>query len=295
METVNEYRFFVPRPVRQPMPESRHGLAPDSEGRNSGSVTAEQSGAFPVWPRRKWYLPIKHLWDWSLALVLLALTSPAIILGAVLIKLTSRGPAFYRQVRVGRDGRHFVLFKLRTMNNDAEAISGPVWCSANDSRITAVGDFLRRTHIDEFPQLWNVLRGEMSLIGPRPERPEFVAKLESEIPHYRERLRIKPGITGLAQLRLPADTGLESVRRKVVHDIFYVHHVNPFLDLALLILTAVRLMSEVFWFCVNGFILPSGEEIQHGFQRAVGRAEFQTSLESLGDSVSRAPPTLCQQ
>src|SRR5438477_13124907 len=156
------------------------------------------------------------------------------------------------------------------MNNDAEAETGPVWSTANDSRVTALGHLLRRTHIDEFPQLWNVVRGEMSLVGRRPERPEFVAKLDWEIPYYRERLKVSPGITGLAQLRLPPDATLECVRRKVVHDVYYVRHVSPFLDVKLLCLTAWRLFKELYrsaWRCL---ILPSPDEIERGFRRAVG-------------------------
>jgi lipopolysaccharide/colanic/teichoic acid biosynthesis glycosyltransferase len=289
MDTVSKRSFFVLDPIAETTSEPSSGLSLDSEGPGkSGRVRAKESDDPLVLPRWKWYLPIKYLCDASLAIFLLVLTSPIILLGVLLIKVTSRGPAFYRQVRVGRDGQVFMLFKLRTMNNDAEAISGPIWSTPNDSRITLIGHFLRQTHIDEFPQLWNVVRGEMSLVGPRPERPEFVAKLDWEIPHYRERLRIKPGITGLAQLRLPADTSIESVRCKVVHDIFYVHHLNPILDLTLLVLTAARLTSELFGFCVNSFILPSGEKIQRGFRRAVAMAEIQTPIESAPDSTISA-------
>jgi hypothetical protein len=140
--------------------------------------------------------------------------------------------------------------------------------------VTSVGKLLRSSHIDEFPQLWNVLRGQMSLVGPRPERPEFVAKLDWEVPYYRERLKVRPGITGLAQLRLEADTTLDCVRRKVEHDVYYVRHINPWLDLKLMIFTAFRLIRELnshSWRCV---VLPTTDEIGHGFHRAVGLAEF---------------------
>src|SRR5262249_9538196 len=159
--------------------------------------------------------------DFVLAAILILATSPVVLIAALLIRLTSRGPVFYRQVRLGKEGRPFRLVKLRTMRDNAESQTGPAWSSQNDSRVTPLGKLLRQTHVDEFPQLWNVLRGEMSLVGPRPERPEFVLRLERAIPFYCARMNVRPGITGLAQLRLPPDDGLESVRRKVVHDIFY--------------------------------------------------------------------------
>jgi lipopolysaccharide/colanic/teichoic acid biosynthesis glycosyltransferase len=227
-----------------------------------------------VEPRLSWYIPVKRCADLLAAAVLLVLLSPFIVLGVILVKLTSRGPAFYSQVRVGKDGQEFTLFKLRTMKHNAEAETGPVWSTARDSRVTSVGKLLRSSHIDEFPQLWNVLRGQMSLVGPRPERPEFVAKLDWEVPYYRERLKVRPGITGLAQLRLEADTTLDCVRRKVEHDVYYVRHINPWLDLKLMMFTAFRLIRELnnhSWRCV---VLPSTDEIGHGFHRAVGLAEF---------------------
>jgi|GEM_PF-3396784 len=226
-----------------------------------------------VVPRMAWYLPVKRCADLLAATVLLVVLSPFIVLGVILVKLTSRGPAFYSQVRVGKDGKEFTLYKLRSMKHNAEATTGPVWSTARDSRVTPVGKLLRNSHIDEFPQLWNVLRGEMSLVGPRPERPEFVAKLDWEVPYYSERLKVRPGITGLAQLRLPADTTLECVRRKVEHDVFYVRHINPWLDLKLLIFTGFRLLREVNRTSVRCVVLPSIDEIGEGFQRAVGLAE----------------------
>ena len=136
---------------------------------------------------------------------------------AIVVKLTSRGPAFYTQIRLGQDGRAYAIYKLRTMTHDCEKLSGPQWSKKGDCRVTAVGRLLRRSHLDELPQLWNVLRGEMSLIGPRPERPEFVPRLERSLPHYRARLHVRPGVTGLAQVQLPPDTDLGSVRRKLAY------------------------------------------------------------------------------
>src|SRR5205814_291249 len=115
-----------------------------------------------------------------------------------LVRITSRGPAFYTQTRLGLRGRTFTIYKLRSMYEYCENHSGPLWSSKDDPRVTPLGRFIRRTHIDELPQLWNILRGDMSLIGPRPERPEFLPKLETIVPRYRERLRVRPGVTGLA-------------------------------------------------------------------------------------------------
>src|SRR5207248_4660391 len=139
----------------------------------------------------------------------------------LLVKLTSPGPMLYTQTRLGRRGRPFTIYKIRTMLHDCESLTGPQWSTPGDTRITRVGRWLRRTHIDELPQLWNVLRGDMSLVGPRPERPEFIPELENAIPFYRDRLLVRPGITGLAQVQLPPDTDMDSVRRQLAHDIYY--------------------------------------------------------------------------
>src|SRR5262249_12591904 len=127
-----------------------------------------------------------------------------------------------------------------------EKLSGPQWSQRGDPRITPLGRILRQTHIDEFPQLWNVLRGDMSLVGPRPERPEFVPQLIEAIPHYGERLQVRPGVTGLAQVQLPPDTDLESVRRKVSCDLYYIQHLNLWLDLRILLCTACKMVAIPF-------------------------------------------------
>jgi lipopolysaccharide/colanic/teichoic acid biosynthesis glycosyltransferase len=178
--------------------------------------------------------------DLGLAVVLLVLTAPVMLLAMLLVKLTSRGPALYWQTRVGLGGRPFTLYKVRTMTHQCEGTSGARWSTPGDSRITAAGRFLRRTHLDELPQLWNVLRGDMSLVGPRPERPEFVPQLEQAIPHYRVRLQVRPGLTGLAQVQLPPDTDLDSVRRKLAYDIYYVQRAGLLLDLRILAGTALH-------------------------------------------------------
>lgn len=171
------------------------------------------------------------------AAALLILTAPLMLLAAVLVKLTSRGPVIYSQTRLGLHGEPFSLHKIRTMIHDCESLTGPRWCLPGDPRITPIGLFLRKTHLDELPQLWNVIRGEMSLVGPRPERPEFFPGLERALPHYRLRLLVRPGVSGLAQVQLPADTDMESVRRKLAYDIHYIRTATLWLDLRLVLCT----------------------------------------------------------
>jgi exopolysaccharide biosynthesis polyprenyl glycosylphosphotransferase len=164
----------------------------------------------------------------------LLLCLPLIPLIAFAIWLTSPGPVFYRQPRVGRNGSVFDCYKFRTMCSDAEADTGPTWAADSDPRITSVGKFLRRTRLDEIPQLWNVLKGDMSLIGPRPERPEFVQWLDNEIPYYRLRHTVRPGITGWAQIRYRYGNSIEDVKEKLRYDLFYVKNMSPGLDLLIL-------------------------------------------------------------
>jgi len=211
--------------------------------------TAEPAESILAFPQRgvsystaqKLYLPVRRILDFSLALALSIIAAPVVLVAAVLVRLTSRGPAFYTQTRTGRGGRTFTIYKLRSMVDKCESLTGPRWTIPGDPRITPVGWFLRRTHIDELPQLLNVLRGEMSLIGPRPERPEFVGELENALEGYSDRHAILPGITGLAQVQLPPDTDLESVRRKLVCDLYYVQEVSLWLDVRIMVATALHM------------------------------------------------------
>lgn len=155
------------------------------------------------------------------AVAVLALAAPVIFCLALLIKLTSKGPVFYKQVRVGKEGKDFTLYKLRSMIQNAEAATGPVLSWKGDSRVTKFGNFLRKTHLDELPQLFNMARGEMSLLGPRPERPEFVEKFRDAIPRYSLRLKTKPGITGLAQICCGYDASPEE---KLEYDLVYIRN-----------------------------------------------------------------------
>jgi lipopolysaccharide/colanic/teichoic acid biosynthesis glycosyltransferase len=191
------------------------------------------------------YLRVKVRVEWCAAVVMLVLATPLLLVLAVLVAVTSRGPVGYAQLRVGRGGRPFRMYKLRTMVHGCEASTGPVWAVPDDPRSTPVGRWLRDTHLDELPQLWNVVRGHMSLIGPRPERPEIAAEIERAIPEFRQRLRVRPGITGLAQMRLPADSDLDTVRRKLDHDLYYIEHLGPSLDARIALSTPLRLAGDI--------------------------------------------------
>lgn len=190
-----------------------------------------------------WYVSAKRSFDLLLAGVLLALAAPILLVVAALVKLTSRGPIFYSQTRLGRGGRPFTIWKVRSMVHNCERFSGVQWSQKGDPRVTAVGRFLRRSHLDELPQLWNILRGDMSLIGPRPERPEFVPQLEKAIPRYRERLLVLPGVTGLAQVHLGPDADLAGVERKLAFDLYYVQNVNFWTDLRVFLATIIHVFK----------------------------------------------------
>jgi sugar transferase (PEP-CTERM system associated) len=180
---------------------------------------------------------VKRSVDIAASLLLLALTLPLMMGVGILIKLDSRGPVLYRQQRVGRFGENFTLLKFRSMRVDAEAEGAPRWAAKRDPRVTRVGALIRSTRIDELPQLLNVLHGEMSLIGPRPERPHFVAQLSQVIPFYNERNYVKPGITGWAQVNFPYGASIEDARQKLSYDLYYVKNRGTFLDLLILLAT----------------------------------------------------------
>jgi lipopolysaccharide/colanic/teichoic acid biosynthesis glycosyltransferase len=190
------------------------------------------------------FLLIKEVLDRVLALAGLLALLPLLAVLALLIKLSSPGPVFFLQERVGKGGRVFRILKLRSMVWGAEAETGPVWAAVNDPRVTPIGRVLRATHLDEIPQLWNVLRGEMSLVGPRPERPHFVARFRDVIPGYSQRLQVKPGITGLAQVCHHYDTTPRDVRRKLAYDLLYIRRMCFFVDLAIVFLTFRRLTGK---------------------------------------------------
>jgi lipopolysaccharide/colanic/teichoic acid biosynthesis glycosyltransferase len=212
---------------------------------------------------RRWYTACKRPFDFVLSLVMLVVAAPIVAICVFLVRLTSRGPGLYSQTRVGLKGRVYMIFKIRTMYHNCEGDSGPKWSQAGDPRVTPLGRFLRRTHLDELPQLWNVLKGEMSLVGPRPERPEFIPVLARAIPRYRERLNVRPGVTGLAQVQLPPDTNLSSVRRKLVYDLHYAQNQRFWLDLRLLLATAGKVLGVPFWLTRAILCLPSGLTVEN--------------------------------
>ncbi|MGD8895471.1 MAG: TIGR03013 family PEP-CTERM/XrtA system glycosyltransferase [Acidobacteriota bacterium] len=182
---------------------------------------------------------VKRVGEAGFAALALVLAAPVMGLVALAVKLSGPGPVLYRQTRVGEGGRDFPLLKYRTMRQDAEAASGPVWAAAeNDPRITRVGKLLRKTRLDELPQLWNVLRGDMSFVGPRPERPHFVEKLRKVIPYYDERHTVRPGITGWAQVKFSYGSTLEDAEGKLEYDLFYVKHMSLLFDVAIVLETA---------------------------------------------------------
>ena len=182
----------------------------------------------------------KRIFDIVASAVLLLLTLPIIVLFAALVKLDSKGPAFFRQNRVGLFGEPFDVIKLRSMRTDAEA-GGAQFAQKDDPRVTRIGRFIRKVRIDELPQTWSVLKGEMSFVGPRPERPEFVSDLEEQLPFYAERHMVKPGITGWAQVNYPYGANLEDSRHKLEYDLYYAKNYTPFLDL-LIILQTLRVV-----------------------------------------------------
>ncbi len=179
---------------------------------------------------------VKRVFDIAASLILLLLTFPIIAIFAVLVKLDSKGPAFFRQERVGLYGETFHLIKLRSMRTDAEK-DGAKWAEENDPRVTRLGKFIRKVRIDELPQTWSVLKGEMSFVGPRPEVPKFVDELQEEIPFFGERHMVKPGITGWAQINYPYGASTEDSRKKLEYDLYYAKNYTPFLDLVILLQT----------------------------------------------------------
>jgi sugar transferase (PEP-CTERM system associated) len=180
---------------------------------------------------------IKRLFDITVSLAALILSLPVMVLAAIAIKLESPGPILYRQARLGQNGCVFILNKFRSMRHEAEKETGPVWTQQRDPRITRVGALLRRTRLDEVPQLFNVLVGHMSFIGPRPERPEFVEELQKKIPYYMERLAVKPGITGWAQVNYRYGASVEDAVEKLQYDLYYIKNLSLFLDLLILLNT----------------------------------------------------------
>ncbi len=194
-------------------------------------------------PMPLWEMGVKRMLDIVVSLIVLILGLPFIAILALIIKLDSSGPIIYKQTRVGKNGKPFTMYKLRTMYEDAESKTGPMWAQENDPRITRVGYWLRKLRLDEIPQLVNVLKGSMSLVGPRPERPHFVDQFKHQIPLYTRRLRVRPGITGWAQVKWKYDSSLDDVKEKTKYDLFYVENISLTMDLKILIITILTVIK----------------------------------------------------
>jgi len=190
-----------------------------------------------------WEAQIKRLMDIVASAGILIVGAPFWLAVAASIRINSPGPVIYKQTRVGRNGNNFVMYKFRSMYQDAEKRSGPTWATEDDARITRVGNFLRKTRLDEIPQFWNVLIGEMSLVGPRPERPFFVEQLKNEIPWYVRRIKMKPGITGWAQVKHKYDASIEDVKQKVMYDLYYFENMSLSLDIKIILQTFLVVLT----------------------------------------------------
>ncbi|MEQ8848784.1 sugar transferase [Botrimarina sp.] len=186
------------------------------------------------------YLRRKRIAVRVLGAILAVVLLPVILVLIAVVRLTSPGPGLYRQRRLGLNGEEFTIYKLRSMRVDAEATTGPVWSAKGDARVTLIGKLLRYFHLDELPQVFNIVRGEMDFVGPRPERPEIAARLERILPSYSQRLFALPGVTGVAQVNLPPDETLDCVRRKLAADLYYIENASAWLDLRLMLATALR-------------------------------------------------------
>jgi exopolysaccharide biosynthesis polyprenyl glycosylphosphotransferase len=185
----------------------------------------------------EYQLFIKRSGDIFLAITALILFFPFYLLIALLVRMSSSGTILYKQVRVGLNGETFVLIKFRTMFDDSERTTGPIWAEEDDPRITPIGKILRKYHFDEIPQLLNVLWGNMSIIGPRPERPKIIEELVRDIPYYPRRLKVKPGITGWAQIMGAYDRSIGDVHNKLKHDFYYIENMSILLDLKIIFMT----------------------------------------------------------
>lgn len=217
-------------------------IVPDLYEIISGQARTNQIYGFPlidIMPELMpdWEKSMKRVIDVFMSFIMLVISLPITLITAIAIKIESRGPIFYRQERMGLNGKVFKIIKFRSMVQDAEKKSGPVWSTKGDPRITRVGAFIRRVRIDEIPQIINIFKGEMSFVGPRPERPFFVEKLSKEIPLYRRRLKVRPGITGWAQVKHKYDESVEDVKVKLRYDLFYIENISLSMDFKILFRT----------------------------------------------------------
>ena len=188
---------------------------------------------------RRRFQQFKRVLDIISSLVGIVVAAPLVAFTGLIVKIVSPGPVFFKQERVGHNGRIFEIYKIRTMQIDAEKYTGPIWAREDDSRLIKFGNIIRKLHVDELPQLLNVLKGDMSMVGPRPERPVFVEKLNGKILDYRKRINVRPGITGLAQVRHKYDETIRDVRKKVKYDLLYIREMCFLVDLRILLRTII--------------------------------------------------------
>jgi exopolysaccharide biosynthesis polyprenyl glycosylphosphotransferase len=221
-------------------------IQPDLYDIISGQARTNQIYGFPlidISPQlmTPWEQTAKRMLDAVFSATVLVVGFPVWVLVGLAVKLDSPGTVFYRQERVGLDGQRFMIVKFRSMYADAEK-SGPQWANRRDPRVTRVGRILRKLHLDEIPQLWNILRGDMSLVGPRPERPMFVEQLSREIPMYKRRLKVRPGVTGWAQVKHKYDESIDDVRKKVQYDLFYIENMSLRMDFKIILSTVSHML-----------------------------------------------------
>jgi lipopolysaccharide/colanic/teichoic acid biosynthesis glycosyltransferase len=252
----------------QPAPHARPAAAREPWP-EIDRLTADAEFALP--DATGWYAAVKVLVDYTAAAALLIPAVPLMLLAALAVRVSSRGPVFYTQTRLGLNGRRYKIIKIRTMHHNVELRSGIQWSKKDDNRVFWVGRVLRATHLDELPQLLNVLLGHMSLVGPRPERPEMIQakSLLKLVPGYAHRLRVKPGVTGLAQVQLPADEDITSVRYKVVYDLYYAQKQSLWMDLRLLAATAVKAVGGKPCLIRTLFLLPDRDRVAKVFREHV--------------------------
>ena len=229
-------------------PDVRLKLLPDFYQIVSGLSKTNQIFGMPIIeispePMPLWEKAVKRLMDVTISVVVLIGLAPFLLLVALFIRLGSPGPVIFRQERIGRNGKSFVMNKFRTMVQDAERKTGPMWAKKNDPRITKIGYWLRKLRIDELPQLYNVIRGQMSLVGPRPEREHFIEQFKHQIPLYMRRLRVRPGITGWAQVKWKYDASLDDVKEKTKYDLYYVENISLRMDIKIIINTLITMIK----------------------------------------------------
>lgn len=246
-QAIQMIRCFSIRNIRHKPAKRLKSHGPPAEVNTMITISPAQlepAQAISERNRKAFYAAAARLLDIAGAIVGLLVIGPLILVCALIVKISDPGPAFYTQWRVGHRGRLFRIYKLRTMYRGAERASGATFCSPTDGRVLPCGRWMRRSHIDELPQLVNILKGEMSLVGPRPERPEIFHQITRDLPGFSGRLAVRPGVTGLAQLRNGYTNDLNGHRKKLAYDLLYIRRTNPLMDLKLILGTVTKLWDR---------------------------------------------------